>query len=216
MQPTAKIYIDGLNLYRRRLEFNPHLKWLNVFHLCQLLLPTHRIIQVRYFTARVLEGASDTRGPIRQSIYWRALKTLEPDLSIHEGKMSKRIKYYPLYPKEIDENGAPIRVRVKKIEEKGSDVALAAFMVHDAAVNPASIHVLFSNDSDFAPVLELIQNNLGVATGLFLPTDKPSNTLLATKPLIVKTVSEKQLLQAQFASTLKDSNGSFHRPDSWN
>ncbi len=214
-RPTAIVYIDGLNLYRQKLEYHPHTKWLDPVRMSELMLPTHDIARVRYFTTKVKPAATDADAPIRQTVYWRALRTLEPRLTIHEGKMRTDSRRYPVVPREVNEDGSVVTAKVMKVEEKGSDVALASYMVFDAARNPADLHVLLSSDSDFVPTLNLLKGELGVQTALFSPIENPPSMLIATEPLIVKIVRRAFLENAQFPDEMRDAKGPFHRPPSW-
>lgn len=90
----ATVNIDGLNLYHRALRDTPH-RWLNLGELAQLLLPTHQISRIRYFTARVRNRPSDPTQAQRQQAYIRALGTV-PDLNIHYGRLITRTKRRPL------------------------------------------------------------------------------------------------------------------------
>jgi len=48
------VYIDGFNLYNRRLKPNPQFKWLNIKALCDLILSAPmKVTKVNYYTARV-------------------------------------------------------------------------------------------------------------------------------------------------------------------
>ena len=68
------VYIDGFNLYYRRLKARPSKKWLNPKALAeQLLRPPHVISQVNYYTARLSARANDPDAPARQAIYLNAL-----------------------------------------------------------------------------------------------------------------------------------------------
>lgn len=214
-RPRAIVYVDGLNLCRQKIAFHPDLKWLNLLALAQNMLPTHEIKLIRYFTARVKPAASSEQSPIRQTIYLRALKTLGDKLTIHEGLMRVDTRNYPVVPIRVDEHGALITCKVRKIEEKGSDVALASHMILDASRQLADVYVLISSDSDFAPTLRILTEDLGVATGLFSPIDKPSTSLLAEKPLFTKVIRRGYLENSQFDVVLQDSVGKFHRPAEW-
>lgn len=214
-RPTASIYVDGLNLYRQKLEFHPDSKWLDLLRLSELLLPTHDIVRVRYFAAKVKPGVNDPNMPVRQMIYWRALRTLGPRLSIHEGQMRADRRNMLAVPRQFHPDGSPVLHKVLKIEEKGSDVSLASHMVLDAATRPSDVHVLVSSDSDFVPPLSILKNELGVATGIFSPIESPSASLLATGPLIVKTIRKSNLVASQFSPRLTDAIGEFVRPAAW-
>jgi len=214
-RPTASVYIDGLNLYRQKLVHHPDLKWLDLVALSQLMLPTHEIVRVRYFSAKVKVTATDVSAPIRQMIYWRALRAFEPVLTIHEGFMRADPRKLPAIPREYEADGTPKLHRVLKIEEKGSDVSLASHMVLDAATDPSDIHVLLSSDSDFVPTMNILRADLKVSTGLFSPIDSPPAKLLATEPLVTKIVRRSLLVGSQLPAQLSDSVGMISRPPSW-
>jgi len=214
-KPTASIYIDGLNLYRQKLQYHPDTKWLDLILLAQNMLPTHDIVRVRYFSAKVRAAATDANAPVRQMVYWRALRTLGPRLTIHEGTMRADHRKMVVIPREYLADGSPVLAKVLKIEEKGSDVSLASHMVLDAAREPSDIHVLLSSDSDFAPPLTILREELGVTTGLFSPIEKPSTALSATQPLITKVVRRATLLRSQLPDEVVDGTATIHRPDTW-
>lgn len=214
-RPTAIVYIDGLNLYRQNLAQHPELKWLNVVRLCEILLPTHEITMVRYFTSEVRGYGSSAESIKRQQVYWRALGTLGHRISIHLGKMRTSERVYLVAPIQLDHEGRAIVQKVKRTEEKGTDTALAAYMVLDAARNPCDLHVLMSSDSDFEPVLNLIKTELQVATGLFSPVEKPSTSLQRANPFITKIVRKSLLEDSQFCDSIIDSSGIIHRPEAW-
>ena len=48
----VNVYIDGFNLYYGALRGTPY-KWLDLARLCQALLPSDTIQEIKYFTARV-------------------------------------------------------------------------------------------------------------------------------------------------------------------
>ena len=61
----AYVYVDGFNLFHRRLKGTPY-KWLNLNQLSQLLVPTgHDVEAVRYFTATVKPMPWDRGAPQR-------------------------------------------------------------------------------------------------------------------------------------------------------
>lgn len=214
-RPTAIVYVDGLNLYRQKLQHHPDVKWLNPVRLSELLLPTHDIIKLRYFSSKVKAAGTDPQAPSRQMIYWRALRTLDPQLTVHEGTMRVDKRWMPSVPKEFLPDGSPVKAKVIKIEEKGSDVALASHMVFDAAKNPADLHALVSSDSDFEPTLKLLRYQLGVATALLSPIETPSRSLLSTDPLITKVIRRELLVNSQFPAEMNDTVGRFVRPPQW-
>src|SRR5262245_64630730 len=79
-QPRTIVYIDGFNLYYRRLKGTPY-RWLNLDIMCRLLLPDNQIDHINYYTARI----TDSDRFSRQDVYLRALATL-PAVSITYGR----------------------------------------------------------------------------------------------------------------------------------
>lgn len=215
-RPTAIVYVDGFNLYRQKLEHHPDAKWLDLVRLSELLLPTHEIVGVRYFTAdiRPMLG-TDPRGPIRQQTYIRALQT-DPRVTIYRGTFRVDKRMMVSLPVTIGADGTPERVRVRKTEEKGSDVNLASYMVFDACRSAADVHVLVSNDSDYATALSLLVNEVGATWGLFSPVVSPNTVLLREKPLFVKQLHRRVLLAAQFPDEMhSETEGLLTRPPTW-
>lgn len=135
----AVIYVDGFNLYRQKLQHHADTKWLDLVRLSELLLPTHDVVGIEYFTALVKPAfGTDPQAPIRQQTYLRALASL-PTVRQHFGQFRHDARRLPVIPIELDEEGVPRRVKVRKTEEKGSDVNLAARMVVDASRGRADV-----------------------------------------------------------------------------
>ena len=179
------------------------------------MLPSHEITLVRYFTSEVKPGVLDPAGLKRQRDYLRALKTLEPKLTMHFGKMRSDPRRYPLVPQTLDEFGKLVLVKVRKTEEKGTDVSLAAHMILDAAKKRADIYVLMSSDSDYEPPLLILRDELQCKFALLSPIEKPSTSLMKTQPLFTKIVRRSFLENSQFPDRLNDADGEFVKPDTW-
>jgi hypothetical protein len=79
------VYIDGFNLYHGCMQYTMY-KWLNLRALSEAMLPGHTIEVINYFTAKVSAPPDDPGQPVRQMLYWRALRTL-PGLQIIEGNL---------------------------------------------------------------------------------------------------------------------------------
>src|SRR4051794_31268906 len=92
----ANVYIDGFNLYYGALRDHPASKWLDVAAWADghLLLPSHELHRIRYFTARVSGSPTNASQPQRQDTYFRALKTIA-NLSIHEGQFQRKSVHMP-------------------------------------------------------------------------------------------------------------------------
>ncbi|QHC60218.1 NYN domain-containing protein [Rathayibacter sp. VKM Ac-2760] len=217
-RPTARIYIDGFNLYRRALDGRPHLKWLDLRTLAQAIMPDHEVTFVRYFTANVRPGMSvDVQAPIRQQTYLRALAT-DPLVSIHHGRFRNDNRWMDAVPLVVDPaTGRYVQVKVRKVEEKGSDVHLAARMIADAHRSLADIYVLLSNDSDQVPPLEILRES-GHDFGIVfpMPSARSSKELVRTAPAFIGHVTDSVLAASRFPDQLVDGKGRvFHRPPAW-
>jgi len=119
-------------------------------------------------------------------------------------------------PITFDENGEVIRVRVRKTEEKGSDVNLASCMIFDASRDEADVYVLVSNDSDFAAMLGILTEEMGKRFGLFTPVESPNSRILQRRPLFIKQIRRGALLGSQLPDELPGAGyGRLRWPDSW-
>lgn len=214
--PSAVVYIDGFNLFRRALQGRDDRKWLDLELLCARLLPGFDIGQIRYFTARVrhVEG-NDPRAPQNQDRYLRALGTL-PSVSLHFGTFRADKRWMAVSPLELDDAGEPRRVRVRKIEEKGTDVSLAAHMVSDAMRGLADAFFLLSNDSDFTDALGIVRAHARKEIGLIVPTEAPAaRRLLDLRPDHIRHIRAGTLRESQFPPRLSDELGGFSAPLGW-
>ena len=216
-RPTALVYVDGFNLYRQLLEHNPQLKWLDLEALAARVLPDYRVIGVEYFTARIkpLPG-KDPSAPQRQQIYLRALAT-RPSTTTFLGKFRIDTRVMPMHPTAFDADGKVIRVRVKKAEEKGSDVALASRLLIDAMNRRADIYAVCTNDSDRVMPLELVQQELGGAIGLLstVPIKRASNQLKQTRPQWHRHITRADVAASQLQDEVRDATGVIRRPAKW-
>lgn len=216
-RPTASVYIDGFNLYRRLLQGYPQDKWLDVEKLAEHLLYEYEITRVRYFTAHIkaLPGA-DRDSPQRQQAYLRALRTL-PRTSVHLGKFRIDTRVMPAHPTELQEDGTPKTVKVKKTEEKGSDVALSSLLLLDAMRGESDIYVVLSNDSDLVMPIRLAKEELGRDVGLLSPMEpkRSSNELKQVGLGLHRQVTLESLKSSQLPDQLSDSTGTIRRPEKW-
>ena len=88
------VYIDAFNLYYGALKRSPY-RWLDLQKLMSNLYPAEQIIGIKYFTARVNALPGNPDQPLRQQLYFRALKTLQ-STSIIEGHYLSHKKRMPL------------------------------------------------------------------------------------------------------------------------
>lgn len=216
--PTARVYVDGFNLYRRLLSGQPHVKWLDLPALAARVMPGYDIQLVRYFTARLRPGiAMDPQTPVRQQIYLRALD-LDPKVQIHFGTFRNDKRTMPRHPVTLDPaTGKYATVNVRKLEEKGSDVNLASRMIVDAHANCADIYVMLSNDSDLVGPMNLLRHELGYSTGIIFPMESARNSkeLVKTLPTFMANITRPDLEACQYPDVMTDATGRFHRPPAW-
>lgn len=212
-KPTAIVYVDGFNLYRRALKGTPY-KWLDLLALSSALLYEYDVILVRYFTAHISPMPNDLSQGQRQQAYLRAL-TVNHKIKIHLGKFRSDARLMPLHPWEFNVDGRPKTVKVKKTEEKGSDVNLATYFLFDIFTKKADVFVILTNDSDLAEPLRLAKDELGQTVGLILPTDTPSSELLKVDPQIIRQIRQGALTISQLPKDLYDRHGTITKPESW-
>jgi len=212
-KPTAYVYVDGFNLYRRALIGGPH-KWLDLQAMAENLLEGFEIARVRYFTALVKPQPHDPWAPQRQQVYLRALRT-NPRIDIHLGQFRIDRRHMPVHPLTYDDDGQPVTVRVRKAEEKGSDVNLATYLLVDGFRALADAYVIVSNDSDLAEPMRVLSEEFSRTIGLVTPAGEPSNVLLATKPRIIRRLRPGVLAVSQLPPRLADDHGTIHKPKAW-
>lgn len=205
----TRVYIDGFNFYYGAVRHTPY-KWLDCGKLCSLLLPQNRILGIRYFTALVSARGGNSGQPIRQQVYLRALRTI-PNLEIHFGHFLSNPCRMPL---ANPQPGGPRTVDVIKTEEKGSDVNLAAHLLHDAHRGMFDVAVLVTNDSDLVEPIRLVRSDLGLTVGVLNPHKKPAFEI-AKHASFMKTIRSGVLAASQFPTTLADAQGTFSRPREW-
>jgi len=203
------IYIDGFNLYYSALKRTPY-KWLDLKAVCQNLLASHhKIVKIKYFTARV-SGKIDPKQPIRQQTYIRALESYIPEFEAIYGHFLSHPVWAPL----AKPTPTTKKIQIIKTEEKGSDVNLAVHLLHDAWLDAYECAVVISNDSDLAESMRLVRQHHKKLIGLFCPNDggHPSKELMKQADFIEKI--RKDLLAS---SQLPDSipGKSLHKPSSW-
>lgn len=219
-------YIDGFNLYFGCLKRVPHCRWLDVEALVRLLCkennPNANIVSIQYFTAPIKAGLSP-RGvePVKaQSDYLRALKAHSPTVEIIEGK-------YFIVPGSYHEDTKPIdftqKHKVLKPEEKQTDVNIALHMLRDATDQVCEQQVLFSNDSDYTPILSIIKQRhpdirLGVVPPVLSGEVKryPSRELTNLSDWARKPIQESILSSCQLPNKIPTRKKPIFKPAHWN
>lgn len=216
---TAVLYIDGFNLYRRRLDGRDHHKWLDLAKLAAFVLPDYDVIGIEYFTALLkYSTVEDTGTVLRQQIYLRALATI-PSVRIHLGTFRADKRVMTVHPKTYDEiSGDPRRITVIKVEEKGSDVNLASRMVADSLTNRCDVVVLLSNDSDQSGQVRLLTEEFSRRVGLVTPvleTKRASKELRKLSIEFFRVIPDQVLDESQLPLEMVDLHGTIRKPDAW-
>ncbi|MCH8988302.1 MAG: NYN domain-containing protein [Chloroflexi bacterium] len=205
----TNVYVDGFNFYYGCIRGTPW-RWLDLEILCRLLLPSHEINRIRYFTALVNARPDDPNQPQRQQTYLRALRTL-PSVSLHFGHfLSNETNMRLARPPAT----GPRNVAVIKTEEKGSDVNLATFLLVDAFDHDCDQAVIISNDSDLLTPIQFVRELFGVRVGIFNPQKNRSWTLFNAVDFY-RPIRKGPLSASQFPTSLSDTNGNFTKPQGW-
>jgi uncharacterized LabA/DUF88 family protein len=218
--PRTWVYVDGFNLYYGALKGTGH-RWLDIAAFCRLLLPRNDVRRIKYFTARVTSRPGSPGGAQRQQTYLRAVAT-SADVELHFGHYLSHPRRLPL----ADPGGGVLTVggrtqfaTVLRDEEKGSDVNLAAHLVHDAHRGEFDVAVVVSNDSDLETPITLVRRDLGLVVGVANPhaerRGSRQSVQLARAASFLKPVRAGALARCQFPPTLSDADGVFHRPAEW-
>jgi len=106
----------------------------------------------------------------RQQFYIRALETI-PNLTVHYGHFLQSVVAMRLASPPA--TGSPM-TRVLKMEEKGSDVNIATYMLVDAFRNDCDQLVVITNDSDLTEPIRIINKELNIPVGVFNPHTQDS------------------------------------------
>jgi hypothetical protein len=228
----TNVYVDGFNLYYGAAKYTPY-KWVNLAELCVQVLPGLDIQRIRYFTALVKPLPSDPHIRLRQEIYIRALETL-PHLTVHYGHyLQSTVSMRLAEPR----TGGPYFAEVIKMEEKGSDVNIATYMLVDAFRKDCDQLVVITNDSDLAEPVRIINKELLIPVGVFNPQTNDTATRrsrVTGKPLrparpsielkkvakfnrdITSEGANSHMARSQFPPELTDVQGrTIRRPAGW-
>lgn len=206
----TNFYVDGFNLYYGCLKRSPY-RWLDLFALCQNLMPKHEVHRVRYFSALISDRPSDPGQSARQQAYLRALER-NPKVSVHLGHY---LSHTIMMPVASPVEGSPAFVKVIKTEEKGSDVNIASYLLLDGFKKDYEQAVVISNDSDLKTPIELVRKELGLPVGVVFPTlnsgRQPSQTLVSVATFI-REIRKNTLRDSQFPPVIE---GQIHKPAEW-
>jgi len=219
------VYIDGFNLYFGCLKRVPECRWLDIETLARKLCtennPAADLVSIKYFTAPIKDKLSP-RGPasrIAQQTYLRALAAHCPDVKVILGN-------FFIVPGSYYADAQPIdftkKYRVLRAEEKHTDVNIALHMLADATDGMCDQQILFSNDSDCAPILAMIkQRHPDITIGIIPPiltsepARQPSKELTQYASWSRKPLSESLLFDCQLPDKVPTRKATLHRPKHW-
>lgn len=216
------VYVDGFNLYYRLLRERPALRWVDPLTLASAALdPQNQVIEVRYYTARV-SGRLNPLAPARQQTYLDALATV-PQIVVVMGTFLATNNWAGLvHPPQFRPDLSnplgrpwPDVVKVRKTEEKGSDVNLASHLLLDAFRNRFDVAAVLSNDSDLVEPIRIARQELGKTVGLLSPVGRP-NPQLRQAASFLRHIEPHHLSQAQFPDPILRADGStLAKPATW-
>ena len=213
------VYIDGFNLYYRALKGTMH-KWLDVEALCRATLPAGvQIVSINYYTARV-SGLIDPAAPARQNAYLSALGTL-PLVGLHYGRFMVTSTWMGLVqppefrpPCSMPTGAVPQVVRVRKLEEKGSDVNLGVHLVRDALTGAFDAAAVLTNDTDLVEPLRIVTEERNLPLTLLSPVANPARSLMKVATHVRHVAP--YIGPCQFPQTVTSRNGKIIvKPASW-
>lgn len=204
------VYIDSFNLYYGILNKKEKgLKWLNIESWIKKLFPEDRysIVKIKYFTALVFASDSDEGKPIRQNTYFRALQT-SSKLELILGRF---------ITKEVKINlSKETKIITKTKEEKGTDVNIGVYALHDAHLGLFDTAVLVSNDSDLASVVKFIAKDIGKEVIIVNPCEGNSfSSQLNMHATSVRRVRRGQIESSQFPLEIRSGGKIIKKPLSW-
>ena len=103
------------------------------------------------------------------------------------------------------------------MEEKGSDVNLATYLLVDCFTDDFDEAVVISNDADLSLPIEIVAAQFKKVIGIINPHPKSklSRDLARVAPIYIWTINKKVLASCQFPATLTDSQGTFTKPTTW-
>jgi len=228
----ACFYVDGFNLYYGSLKKTKY-KWLDLNKLFSFYFPNYKIEKIKYFSAQTKARKHDLGQPVRQQMYFRALRT-NPNTEIILGSFLENEVFFNVPEKTKDNQRQRANVlaffrtvaslalsgrnylAVNKTEEKGSDVNLGAHLVMDAYENNFDVAVVVSNDSDLVEPIRIVNNMTKLRVRLLNPYPSTQATLKAvTQQNGIKFIRAGVLQDSQFSDNMEDAIGSFHIPAEW-
>jgi uncharacterized LabA/DUF88 family protein len=204
MGKTA-VLVDGYNLYHgMKKQRGRRYLWLDLAELARRLRPRDEIVDVRYFTAPVLD---DPGASTRQQTYLQALRAQNPGvLRIIEGRYQRK-------PMKCRSCGAGWT----SYEEKETDVNIAVALMEIAASATVDTVLVVSADSDLCPAVRSARGvNPTLAVIPAFPPHRRSGELKTLLPSAF-VIGETRLRQSQLTPVVHDAvtGEKYTRPAYW-
>lgn len=219
---TAIVYVDALNLYYGSLRDTPY-KWLNPEALFDRLLPDFEIMKIYFFSAD-LKGRfnpSDPSAPDRQKVYFKALEYL-PRVQMVKGSFTRqpseqflRIRGNSKFSTFLKSKLQAVTASVWKIEEKGADVSMGAYLTRDVVLKRADLFLLVTRDSDLAGTLEMLRSEFQAPIGVCFPGNSRSGALIKAGPVMELYISKGSLEKSQLPNPIKIGDSEICKPEIW-
>lgn len=219
-------YVDGYNLYYGCLKHSAH-KWLDLKILLveQILRqqdPASQLLHINYFTAPILARVASRgqQAADAQSAYLRALQNhLKGQIQIIGGYYTLEKAHLPVYKLPLDKQD---RTNVWRLEEKQTDVNIALEAYRDAIKGHADQLVFVTNDTDIAPALRMIREDLqdAIRIGIILPVNenskRPGNRKLSEHADWTRTyIRYEELAASRLPDVVPTRKKPISKPDYW-
>ncbi len=218
-------YIDGFNLYNGLPKGSAY-RWLDLTAFCQSILKAGEYVEnAKFFTAQVVNTPEDPHVQKRQRVYWRALRALG-GVEIVLGRFSSNPRCMPTEDslrriETATAAGTSTRgmrlefVEVRRREEKGTDVNLAAHLIHDAHLSRFEAALVVSDDSDLHEAVRIVRGEVKKPVIVASPhSERPSVRLKKVSSRFI-VLDQTMLPGHLLPSPLKDANGEFNKPATW-
>ena len=207
----TNVYVDGFNLYYGAVRGTPY-KWLDIRKYCELAFPKNEIAEVDYCTALVKDASWDPQQSLRQRTFIRALEST--GVEVHYGLFQSNVVSMPSARPPKGGAKRPQMLEVIKTEEKGSDVALGALLVHHGHQKRYDAAIVVSNDSDLVLPIKIVTEELHLPVGVLNP-HKNFAVELTKVASFRKLIREGVLAAAQLPDEIEDEHGTIRKPDRW-
>jgi uncharacterized LabA/DUF88 family protein len=220
------------------LKGRPELKWLDLVAFCKSARPDMKLGKIYFFTASISERYPGDDAPRKQEKYLRVLAN--QGIEVVRGKFRKDRRFktvvttertrviQPAMPKlfgatqfALDESArlaapdAP-KALVFDVEEKGSDVNLASYLLRDVFTRGLDAALVISGDSDFVTPLRMAVD-AGVDVHLLVPRKKLHSEHLRRAVTNLNHISQEELVRFQLPKLFVSPRGRhIVRPNSWN